>query len=58
MIKICDKSLTELEVLRTLLEMHKICTLTIFNSTRKKVSTAPAELKLLRLRGPVNLVSI
>jgi len=58
MIKICDKSLTELEVLQTLLEMHKTYTLTIFNSTRKKVLTALAELKLPRLRGPVNLVSI
>jgi hypothetical protein len=58
MIKICDKSLTELEVLQTLLEMLKICTPTIFNFTRKKVLTALAELKLPRLRGPVNLVSI
>jgi hypothetical protein len=38
----------------TLSAMLKICTLTIFNSTRRKGSTAPAELKLLKLREPVN----
>jgi len=54
MIKICGKLLTELVVPPTLSEMLKICTLTIFNSTRRKGSTAPAELKLLKLREPVN----
>jgi|TARA_B110001450_G_C17368683_1_gene378712 hypothetical protein len=56
MIKICDKLLTELAVPLTLLEMLRICTLTIFNSIKRKGSTALAELKLLKPREPVNQV--
>ena len=53
MIRIWDRLLTELEELPIPLEMHRISILMIFNCTRKRATTVPAELKLRKLTEPV-----